>query len=221
MIAGIILAAGASTRLGRPKQLLDLGGRPLLSHVLAHAAASDLDEVVLVLGHDAVHIANAVGEWGQRVVINPDYAAGQSTSLRLGLQSIDPTAEAAMFLLGDQPQVAAAIINAVIHHFRATGGPIVAPTYAGARGNPVLFARRLFPDLAHIRGDTGARALLAAHPDLIQTVPVSPDPPPPDVDTEDDYRALLQAWSQPQNATHEGESAATEPARTNPRPASP
>ncbi|HEX5498621.1 MAG TPA: NTP transferase domain-containing protein, partial [Thermomicrobiales bacterium] len=118
MISGIILAAGDSTRLGRPKQLLPVGGLPLLAHVLRHAAASRLDDVVVVLGHDAEAIAEAVGEWGQRIAVNPDFAAGQSTSLKIGLAAVPPQAEAALVLLGDQPEVGPAIIDAVIAAFR-------------------------------------------------------------------------------------------------------
>jgi molybdenum cofactor cytidylyltransferase len=194
MISGVILAAGSSSRLGRPKQLLDLGGVPLLTHVLRNAAASSLDQVVLVLGYEATAIANAVGEWGQRIVINPDFAAGQSTSLRLGLTSIDPASDAVMFLLGDQPQVGPEIIDAIIAAFRASGAAIVAPTYGGRRGNPVLFAQELFPKLATVEGDRGARGLLLELHDQVDTIAVSAGPPPRDIDTEEDYAALLAAY---------------------------
>src|SRR5690349_23912664 len=114
MISGVVLAAGGSTRLGRPKQLLPLGGVPLLAQVLRNAAASRLDDVVLVLGHEAEAIAEAVGEWGQRLAINPDFAAGQSTSLKVGLCAVPPDAEAMLVLLGDQPEIGPDIIDAVI-----------------------------------------------------------------------------------------------------------
>jgi molybdenum cofactor cytidylyltransferase len=194
MISAIVLAAGRSTRLGRSKQLLPLGGLPLLAHVLRNAAAANLDEVVLVLGHNATTIAGAVGDWGQRIVVNPDYAAGQSTSLRAGLAALDPRSEAAIVLLGDQPQVTRPIIDAITDTYRATGGPIVLPTYGGDRGNPVLFARLLFPELARLTGDEGARSLLATHAAEVVPIPVSDSPPPRDVDTEEDYAALVASW---------------------------
>jgi molybdenum cofactor cytidylyltransferase len=194
MISGVVLAAGRSSRLGRPKQLLDLGGQPLLSRILQNAIASDLDEVVLVLGHEAARIANDVGEWGHRVVINPDYADGQSTSVLRGLASVDPATEAIIFLLGDQPQVSPEVIDTLIRRFRESGSRIVQPAYGGKRGNPVLIARELFPELAEIRGDKGARDLLAAHRAEIITVPISAGPPPRDIDTEEDYRSLLAVW---------------------------
>src|SRR6478735_338900 len=105
MISIVILAAGTSTRLGRPKQLLDLGGEPLLRHTLRNALASRVGEVVLVLGNQADSISEAVGNLGQRTVINPDFAAGQSTSLRAGIESVSAESDAAIVMLGDQPMV--------------------------------------------------------------------------------------------------------------------
>lgn len=194
MISGVILAAGRSRRLGRPKQLLPLAGRPLLGHVLRNAAASSLGEVVLVLGHEAAAIAAAVGEWGQRTVINPDHAAGQSTSLRAGLGALDSRVEGVIFLLGDQPGVGPATIDALIGAFRREGAPLAIPVYGGATGNPVLFGRSLFPELAGIDGDEGARRIVRAHLAEAAMVPVGDGPVPGDVDTEADYAALLSAW---------------------------
>jgi molybdenum cofactor cytidylyltransferase len=197
MISGVVLAAGDSSRLGRPKQLLPVGGMPLLAQVLRHAAASRLDDVVLVLGHEAETIAEAVGEWGQRIAVNPEYAAGQSGSLKIGLGAVPPHAEAALVLLGDQPEIGPEIIDAVIDAFRHGDRPIVAPTYGGAIGNPVLFRRDCFPALAKLAGDEGARRLLRARPDDVRRVPVSDGPPPADIDTEADYAALLARWLAP------------------------
>ncbi len=189
-----MLAAGGSSRLGRPKQLLPLAGRPLLAHVLRHAASSSLGEVILVLGHQAELIRPAVGDWGQRVVVNPAYAAGQSTSLRAGLAAINPGAAAALFLLGDQPQVYPRTIDVLIDAFQTHGAPIVVPTYEGVRGHPVLIARALFEDLACVTGDMGARDVIRAHEDAVLRVPMSAALPG-DVDTEEDYADLLARWS--------------------------
>jgi molybdenum cofactor cytidylyltransferase len=191
-ISGVILAAGQSSRLGRPKQLLDLFGEPLLRRVVRNAVASGLDEVVLVLGYRAEEIASAVGGWGQRVVVNPEFAEGQSTSVRVGLSAIDPMAEGVLFLLGDQPQVGPDIIDAVIERFRETQTPIVMPTYGGIAANPVLFAGELFAELAKVTGDEGARSVVKRNRDRVATVAVGDGSPPRDVDTEGDYRMLLE-----------------------------
>lgn len=193
-ITGIVLAAGRSARLGRPKQLLPLGGRPLLAHTLAHAAASGLDEIILVLGHEAATIAGAVGDHGQRTVVNSDFAAGQSTSLRAGLAALSPETEAVLFLLGDQPTVTPEVIDAILAAYRADPAPIVAPLYGGERGHPLLFDRGLIPELTHVTGDEGARAIVRAHAAEVLLVPVPGAAPPQDVDTEADYERLLAAW---------------------------
>jgi molybdenum cofactor cytidylyltransferase len=193
-ISGVILAAGSSARLGRAKQLLPLVGVPLLTHVLRNASASQLDEIILVLGHEADRIAAAVGDWGQRLVVSGDYAQGQSASLRAGLLALDPAADAALFLLGDQPRVGPEVIDTLIAAYHAGAGSILVPEYGGQRGNPILFARSLFPELARVTGDEGARGVVRAHASEVVAVPVSDDPPPPDVDTEEDYADLQSTW---------------------------
>lgn len=193
MIVGVILAAGRSARLGRPKQLLPLDGPPLLTHVLRHAAASTLDEVVLVLGHEAAAIAAAVGDWGQRIVVNPDFASGQSSSVRAGLAALDPATEAVLFLLGDQPGVGPEIIDALVAAYRDSGAKIVVPVYGEIAGNPVLFDRSHFPELAELTGDQGARDIIRAGPPGLLRLPMTV-PPPADVDTEDDYAVIVAAW---------------------------
>ena len=194
-LSGIILAAGASSRMGRPKQLLPLGGRPLLQRVLDEAAASRLDEIVLVLGHraDEVRAALRLPEgFRARSVVNADWARGQSTSLRLALRSTAPTAAAAAILLGDQPGVEAKLIDQVARAFLDAGRPAARPVYSGADGSrlpghPVFLARRIWSEVDKLDGDEGARALLAARPNWLLEVPVEGEPPA-DIDTWEDYR---------------------------------
>jgi len=193
-LSGVILAAGGSTRLGRPKQLLPLAGRPLLQHVLDEAAASRLDEIVLVLGCEAEAVRAALEIPARppvRVVTNPDWAQGQSTSLRLGLRCAHARARAAAVLLGDQPGVGAALIDRVAEAFLEHGALAARPVYCGPRGrvpgHPVLLARRLFAEVEKLSGDQGARALLAERPEALLEVAVE-GPPPGDVDTWEDYR---------------------------------
>jgi molybdenum cofactor cytidylyltransferase len=189
-IAGIVLAGGTSSRLGRPKQLLELAGRPLLQHAVDAAATARLDEVIVVLGHRAGEVAAALAlPPGARSVVNPDYATGQASSMHTGLAAVSPQAEAAVLLLGDQPGMAPAHIAAVADAFRGGAGPIVQGSYRGTPGHPVLFARRVWPELMAVRGDLGAREVIKAHPDWVVRVELDADVPP-DLDTMEDYRRL-------------------------------
>ncbi len=194
-VCGVILAAGRSTRLGRPKQLLQLDGEPIIRITTRNAIASNLDEVVVVVGAEAEQVASAIGDQGQRVVLNPDFALGQSTSLRAGLAALSPETEAVLFLLGDQPEVGPEVIDALIDAHRAEGVTIAQATYGGVPANPVLFARAIFPELAEVTGDEGARSVMKRHANEIVRVDVSDGPPPGDVDTDEDYLALKERWS--------------------------
>jgi molybdenum cofactor cytidylyltransferase len=201
VIAGIILAAGGSSRLGRPKQLLSLQGEPLLRHTVRRALASSLDAVIVVIGHHAGEVRAAIADLPVRVVINPHAAKGQSTSVLAGLAALNQAPgqaeiEAVIMLLGDQPGVEPAVIDALIACWRETGAAIVAPRYRDGLGNPVLFDRRVLPELTNLTGDIGARDIIRAHQHAgdFTLLPVD-GPAPPDVDTEDDYAALIASFS--------------------------
>jgi molybdenum cofactor cytidylyltransferase len=192
VIVGIILAAGLSRRLGRPKQLLSLGGEPLIRKTIRQVLASSLDQTILVVGELANEIEAAVSGLPVHVVVNRHASLGQSTSIRAGLAALPPDTKAAVFVLGDQPEIEPGVIDALIASWRAGGSPVVLPQYAEGIGNPVLFDRRLFPELAAIDGDVGARAVVLAHRATgdLEAVPVDVHTPA-DVDTEADFRALL------------------------------
>ena len=185
-VAGIILAAGQSRRLGRPKQLLQLDSRPILEIVLDNARRSSLERVVLVLGSEADRIAAAIGDHGQQIVFNPDFADGQSTSLRHGIGAIGESAAGAIVLLGDQPQVTPEIINRLIAAFRESVADIVQPVYSGTPGNPVVFRRTVFPELLGITGDRGARDVIQQKRDAVLRVPIPGLPVQLEVDTDED-----------------------------------
>ncbi|HEY8201806.1 MAG TPA: nucleotidyltransferase family protein [Actinomycetota bacterium] len=190
MISGIVLAGGTSSRLGRPKQLLDLEGRPVLQHVVDAAAAAGLDEIVVVLGHMADEIAAAIDlPPGARTCLNPRYASGQSTSLEAGLDAADPASEAAVVLLGDQPRIGAEVVRAVVDRFRESGARVVRAWYGGRPAHPVLFARSVWDALRTVEGDRGARELLKAHPDWEVRLEAGPEVPS-DLDTWEDYERL-------------------------------
>ena len=189
MISGVVLAAGTSSRLGRPKQLLELDGRPLLQHVVDAAAASGLDEVVVVLGHESERVASALAlPPGTRVVVNHEYEAGQSTSLSAGLASVDPRADAAAILLGDQPRLTSSAIRKVLDAFRNSDAPIVRALWQGTPGHPVVLARSEWESVRRLEGDKGARDLVAAS--ARAEVVEMDEPPVEDVDTWEQYETL-------------------------------
>lgn len=192
MIAGVVLAAGRSSRLGRPKQLLPLDGEPLIRHTVRRILTSSLDEILVVVGHHAEAVSAAVANLPVRVVVNPEAHQGQSTSVRAGLAALTHEIEAVVFLLGDQPRIDPQVIDALITVWRESGPPVVAPRYLHGIGNPVLFDRRVFPELAALRGDAGAKSVVRAYEASGDLVLVRfEQPAPPDIDTDADYQALL------------------------------
>ena len=199
-LSAVILAAGTARRMGRPKLLLPLGDRPLLQHALDAAAASRLDEIVLVLGDEAARVLEGIrlpARLPVRVAVNPDPSAGQSRSLCLGLRAADPRAAAAAILLGDQPRVTGPLIDRVAAAFLGAEVPVARPVYSGPHGrrvpgHPVLVARRIWPEVEKLRGDEGMRGLLVRRPEWLLAVPVAGDAPG-DVDTPEDYRSAVAA----------------------------
>jgi molybdenum cofactor cytidylyltransferase len=190
--AGVVLAAGSSRRMGRPKQLLPVDGRPLLEGVVARACASRLDEVVVVLGANAEAITAAVGLGRARAVVNPDHASGMSSSLRAGLAALGPGVDRAVVILGDQPAVSVALLDELLDLQARSGLPAAALSFGGLLHPPVVLRRELWGDLAELEGDVGCRALIRARPELVAALPVSEDARHPvDVDTPEDYRRLV------------------------------
>ena len=189
-VAGIILAAGASTRYGQPKQLLDWDGVPLLAHVADEAQAAGLSPVIVVLGGHAETARPVLGERPVHVVMNWRWKEGLSTSVQVGLTALPPQTDATILLQCDQPLLTADLLRAIVGRFEETGAAIVHPVHAGRRGTPTLFHRRLFPELAAVSGDQGGRALIATHADEVATVEVSDPDLLADIDTPADYERL-------------------------------
>ncbi len=188
-VSGLILGAGGSTRLGQPKQLLSFRGTTLLGWVVGEAeGATALDEVVVVLGRAAEEIRRRVAFGRARVVENPVFGEGCSSSYRAGIGTLDQRAEAVIVLLGDQPGVDRAIIERVAEDWRRDGGRIVLASYRGTRGHPMLFARDLFDALVGLRSDKAAWKILDAHPEWVREVSLDRQLPA-DVDTWADYEA--------------------------------
>ena len=195
MISGVILAAGTASRMGKTKQLLPLGPQPMLWHVAAAACQSHLAEVLVITGAAADPIATAVKDLPLRIIHNPDWQQGQSSSLLAGLHGLSPRTEAIIFLLADQPLVTPDLINSLIDQWRCSGKTIVCPCYEAKRGNPVLFDLAAWRnDLEQLDGDQGARCILAAHPEAIGYLPVASDEIFLDVDTAEDYAKMQQRF---------------------------
>ena len=189
-VAGIILAAGTSSRMGRPKQLLPFKGKTLLAWAIEAAIQSSLTQVILVLGHNTADIQKTLDFPDLSIIHNPEYQQGQSASIRHGIKALDTSIDAVMFLLGDQPLLKPKTINTLIAAYREKHGLIVAPTFQGNRGNPVLFDRLLFPRLETLSNDSGGRILFKEYADQINLVEVDDPGIHIDVDTLDDYEEL-------------------------------
>jgi molybdenum cofactor cytidylyltransferase len=185
----VVLAAGQGRRFGGTKQVAEVDGLPLVAHGVRVAHAAGIGRVLVVVGHDAEAVAAAARRGGPvEVVVNPDHAAGQSTSLRAGFAAASAgDAEVAVVLLADQPAVDPAVVRAVV---AAIQGPVEAARvrYADAAGHPVAFARRVWPRVAAVTGDRGARDLLA---DLAVVEVVAGGAAPPDVDRPDELPATV------------------------------
>ena len=190
-IAGLLLAAGMSTRLGQPKQLLRYRGRTLLRRAAETGLAAGLDPLVVVIGAEAEAMRRELANLPVVVVENARYAEGQSTSLRAGLAALPADVAAVVTLLVDLPGVDAPLIQALVGAWEASGFPIVRPEYDGKPGNPVLFAARLLPELARAEGDEGGRHVLRAHAAEVQLMPVENAGVIQDVDTWEAYDALV------------------------------
>ena len=177
--------------MGEPKQLLQVRGRPLLETALAAACDSHLDEVVLVLGAHADEIRRSVRLGRARVVLNPDHAQGMSTSLKAGIASLSGDVIRAVVILGDQPDITAAVVDQLLETQIASGLPAAALSFDGLLHPPVVLARELWADIDALEGDVGCRALVRAHPELVAAVAADrPGGHPLDVDTREDFERL-------------------------------
>lgn len=196
-VAVLVLAAGRSTRMGGPnKMLADAEGAPLVAHAVRAALESQAVEVVVVLGHMADQVRAAIeaaipARSRLRFVVNPDFAAGLSTSVRTGIAALGADVDAAIVQLGDMPGIGAGLLNRLIAAFSPVEGrAICVPTVGGKRGNPVLWARRFFPEMSALSGDSGAKHLIGEHADLVCEVEMAGEAAVTDIDTPE----ALAAW---------------------------
>ena len=196
-IAGLILAAGRSTRMGGPNKLLEeINGKALVRHVAEHVLASPAEPVIVVTGHQKERVERALAGLPVTFVHNPDFANGLSTSLKTGIAAVPADADGAIVCLGDMPQVSAKLIDRLTAAFDPQRGALVViPTIEGKRGNPVLWSRRFFPDLAKVEGDVGARHLIGGYAEAVTEVPLDDAGVLTDVDTPEALTALRAAMT--------------------------
>lgn len=189
-ISGLILGAGASQRLGPPKQLLPFRGTTMLGWVVKQAErAHGLDELIVVLGRAADEIREQLDFGSVRVVENPVFTKGCSSSYKAGLAALNPTSEAMMIILGDQPGISPEVIDRLAEEWRRTESLIALCSYSGRKGHPMIFAQTMFEQLAALHGDKAAWKLVDANAALVQEVEFDL-PFPDDINTVADFERI-------------------------------
>ena len=191
-VAGIILAAGMSTRMGQLKQLLPLGGRAAIEWI-AEIAGRRLDEVVVVLGHRAEEIAPVLAAYPVRWVVNADYQTGMLSSVQCGLRAVDRTADY-LICLGDQPRLSGAVVEQVLQARKQIGAGIIIPTANGKRGHPVLIRNAYRAEILGLSPNIGLNAVTRGHHEDTCALPVAEAAILTDMDTPADYQRELEQW---------------------------
>lgn len=186
-VAGVILAAGGSSRFGEIKQLLPWKNKNIINTVVETAALAGLDPILVVLGANAGLIQASLDNETIQVVTNPDWDKGQSTSLKAGVTAIRHTVDGVLFLLCDQPHLTVNLVDAVVEE-GLRSGKVVTPIIDDRRANPVYFPASCFPLFDTLEGDAGGRQIISACPHT--TLPWLDDWMARDIDTPEDYRAL-------------------------------
>jgi molybdenum cofactor cytidylyltransferase len=186
-VAAVVLAAGGASRMGELKQLLPVGGQPMVRRATEAVCAAGLAQVVVVVGAQAEAVTAALAGLPLDVVVNEAWAEGLSSSLRAGLGALRPEIQATLVILADQPALTPGLLRTLVDRYRATGAPLVVPFFQGRRGNPVLVDRRLFAEMQTIKGDRGARVLLARYQDALERVEIDDPAVVNDVDTPEEY----------------------------------
>ncbi|MCX6658893.1 MAG: nucleotidyltransferase family protein [Candidatus Bathyarchaeota archaeon] len=192
LISAILLAAGQSKRMGRTKQLLKFGKSTIVEETVRELLGSSVDELVVVLGHDADKLKASIDSDNKRIrfTVNKDYRSGIGSSIRCGVLSASSDSVAFLIALADQPLIKSGIIDLLIRSYRSSGVGIVVPTYKGVNGHPVIMAKKYYNELIALRGDVGARQLLKDHQEDALLVEVDAPEILLDIDREDDYARI-------------------------------
>lgn len=188
-VAGIVLAAGPSTRMGENKLLLLLDGETVLTRAVRRALAARLDPVIVVLGHEAERAVRALDGLSCRTVVNPDYARGMNSSARTGIAAVPEDAAAAVILLADMPFVTAEMIAATIERYRESDAPLVLSEYGGVQAPPTLYDRSLFAEIGSPEGEGCGKRVVRRHRDEAAALRW-PAPALADLDRPEDYERI-------------------------------
>lgn len=188
-VAGVVLAAGSSSRMGRNKLLFELGGEPLVRRTVRTAIDAALDPVIVVLGHEADAIRAALAGLPCRYVVNAEHREGMNSSVCAGITAVPSDAAAAVVLLADMPFVSAAMIGALVERFRAADALLVGSAYGGVNAPPMLCARALFAELAGVEGKGCGKRMLRRHPTQA-TIVEWPEAALADLDVPEDYERV-------------------------------
>jgi molybdenum cofactor cytidylyltransferase len=190
MIAAVVLSAGESSRMGRPKALLPIEGETFIGRIVAALKRTQAGKIVVVLGHNAEQLAAAIRPLGVEILVNPDYKLGQLSSLQVAVRSLQSQldCEGMLLHLVDHPYIDSTLVDRIIERFHETQKDIVVPRCHGKRGHPVLFSRRLFAELLAAPMDQGAKAVVNAHANETLEIETEEEGIALDIDTPELYR---------------------------------
>ena len=191
MISAIILAAGESKRMGQLKQLLPFRGSTLLGQIVENLLQSQAAETIVVLGSQAEKIIPQIDREPVKIVVNPDFEQGMSSSIKCGLSHISEAADGVMIVLGDQPLIEKETIDLLIERHRQSERGIILPVYNGIRGHPVIFTMKYKDELLRLTGDIGGKQIVERHPSDVLEVEVDSESVVTSIDAESDYQSLV------------------------------
>jgi molybdenum cofactor cytidylyltransferase len=187
-VSAILLGAGESKRMGVNKLGLPWRKKTVFQHCLDTLLRSNVKEIVVVLSKKTKGIRSRLDTRRVKVVMNPFFRRGMSTSIRRGMRAVDPRSEGILIALGDQPFLKARTINALIRAFVRRKHTLIVPSFQGKKGHPVIFHRKYEKELLNLKGDVGGRSIIDSHPGNVWVVRVKSEGVVKDIDTRDDYR---------------------------------
>lgn len=190
-VSAVILAAGASRRMGRAKPLLPIAAEPMIRRVAQRVLAAGLEETLVIVGHQAAEVTAVLADLPLRIVKNTNWRKGQSASVATAVGALPSSAGAALFVPCDLPHLTPGLLRDLISVYRCSSASIVVPTADGQRRSPVLVDPNLFPELLTLTGDQGARQIFSAHADEVLELPVTDPRVLDDIDTRADYERLM------------------------------